>query len=117
MRYIVYGAGGIGGPLGAYLWETGRETVLIARGEQLKRTQDDCRTLVTPDGPRTVRVPAAAHPGEVEPRTGDAVLLTMKAQDTEAALRDLRGAGADPRETLIFSLQNCIANERIASRY
>jgi 2-dehydropantoate 2-reductase len=41
----------------------------------------------------------------------------MKAQDTEAALRDLRNAGADVRETLIFSVQNCIANERIAARY
>ena len=48
MRYIVYGAGGIGGPLGAYLWETGLETLLIARGSHLERIQTDGLSLVTP---------------------------------------------------------------------
>ena len=32
MRYIIYGAGAIGGTLGACLFEAGREVVLIARG-------------------------------------------------------------------------------------
>jgi 2-dehydropantoate 2-reductase len=63
MRYIVYGAGGIGAPLGAYLWESGRETVLIARGAHLKRIQADGLTLITPDGGHTVRArPRAIHP-------------------------------------------------------
>jgi 2-dehydropantoate 2-reductase len=53
----------------------------------------------------------------MEWRGDERVLLTMKAQDTEAALRDLRTAGADPDTTPIFCVQNCIANERIAARY
>ena len=117
MRYIVSGAGGIGAPLGAYLWESGREVVLIARGEHLRRIQAEGLTLLTPEGRRTVPLPAAGHPSEVEFQPGDAVLLTMKSQDTEAALRDLRDAGADTRETLLFCVQNGIANERLASRY
>jgi 2-dehydropantoate 2-reductase len=41
----------------------------------------------------------------------------MKAQDTEAALRELIAAGADPWRTAIFCVQNCLANEPIALRY
>jgi len=116
-RYIIYGAGGIGGALGAFLLESGRETVLIARGEHLRRVQADGLTLVTPEGARQVPVPAVESPAELGLRPDDRVLLTMKTQDTEAALRALRDAGADPWHTSLFSVQNCLANERIASRY
>ena len=33
MRYIIYGAGAIGGTIGAGLFEAGRDVVLIARGD------------------------------------------------------------------------------------
>lgn len=117
MRYIVYGAGGIGAPLGAYLAESGHEAVLIARGAHLERMRDHGLTLHTGDGTHVLEVPVVGHPSELTPRPDDRVLLTMKAQDTEAALRDLRDAGADPWDNSIFCVQNCIANERIAARY
>jgi 2-dehydropantoate 2-reductase len=82
MRFIIYGAGGIGGPLGAFLFESGCETVLIARGEHLARIHADGLTLVTPEGRRSVRIPAVRSPAELDHRPGDVVLLTMKAQDT-----------------------------------
>lgn len=103
--------------MGAFLSEAGYETVLIARGEHLDRIQEVGLTVVTGEGRRVVRVPAAGHPAEVEPRPDDIVLLTMKAQDTEQALRDLRDAGADLWETAVFSVQNCLANEPMAARY
>jgi 2-dehydropantoate 2-reductase len=117
MRFIIYGAGGIGAALGAYLWETGHETVLIARGAHLERVQAAGLTVGTPDGRRVVRVPAVGHPSELSLGPDDVVALTMKTQDTEAALRDLRAAAADPWRTPIFCVQNAIANERIAARY
>jgi 2-dehydropantoate 2-reductase len=117
MRFIIYGAGGIGGPLGAFLHEAGYETILIARGAHLERVREAGLTVVTGEGARTVRVAAVAHPEEIDFRQDDVLALTMKAQDTEAALRDARNAGADPEAVRIFSVQNCIANERIALRY
>lgn len=117
MRYVVYGAGGIGAALGAFLWESGQDTTLIARGDHLQRIQERGLTLVTPEGSRQVAVPAIGHPSEREWQGDERVLLTMKAQDTEAALRDLRSADADTDTTPIFCAQNCIANERIAARY
>lgn len=117
MRFIVYGAGGIGGPLGAFLHEAGEETVLIARGEHLRRMRSDGLKVLAGDGERCVRVQTAGHPAELTPRPDDVVLLTMKTQDTEAALQDLRGVGFDPWTTPLFCVQNALANERIASRY
>ena len=117
MRLIIYGAGGIGGPLGAFLHETGTETVLIARGEHLRRMRSEGLTVIAEGGERTVRVTAAGHPRELEPQPGDVVALTMKTQDTEPALRDLRQTGFDPWSTPIFCVQNCLENERLACRY
>lgn len=117
MRFIVYGAGGIGAALGAYLHESGQEAVLIARGEHLRKIREDGLTVVSGDGPGHHRVAAVGHPEELTPAPGDVVVLTMKAQDTETALRDLRGAGFDPDATPIFCVQNCLANERMAARY
>ena len=37
MRFVVYGAGAIGGVLGGRLHEAGHEVVLIARGAHFRR--------------------------------------------------------------------------------
>ena len=39
MRYLVIGAGGTGGCIGAYMTEAGKDITLIARGEHLKKIQ------------------------------------------------------------------------------
>lgn len=117
MRFIIYGAGGIGGPLGVFLAETGAEVVLIARGEHLHCLQQDGLTVHAGDGTRTRKVPAVGHPRELTPGADDVVVLTMKTQDTEAALRDLLAAGFDSWTTPLFCVQNGLANERIATRY
>lgn len=117
MRFIIYGAGGIGGPLGLFLAEAGSEVVLIARGEHLRRIQAEGLTVHAGDGSRTRKLAVVGHPGDLEATSSDVVVLTMKTQDTEAALRDLQAAGFDPWTTPIFCVQNGLANERIASRY
>ncbi len=40
MKYLVIGAGGTGGSIGAYMTEAGKDVTLIARGEHLKRMQE-----------------------------------------------------------------------------
>ena len=37
MKYLVIGAGGTGGSIGAYMTEAGKDVTLIARGEHLDR--------------------------------------------------------------------------------
>ena len=41
MRFVIYGAGGIGGVIGGRLHQAGQDVVLIARGEHLAALLDD----------------------------------------------------------------------------
>ena len=50
MRFIVYGAGAIGGVIGGRLFQAGHGVTLIARGDHLRALQGDGLTLATPDG-------------------------------------------------------------------
>ncbi len=114
MRYIVYGAGAIGGVIGSNLFERGNEVVLIARGPHLTAIKEQGLHTVYPDKELNQRVPAVAHPSEIEFRDGDVVLLCMKTQDTEDALQQLEAcAGSD---LPLFCVQNGVENERLAMR-
>ena len=47
LRYMIIGAGGVGGPVGAYLSKSGADTTLIARGKHLAVLQEHGLTLVS----------------------------------------------------------------------
>jgi 2-dehydropantoate 2-reductase len=114
VRYIVYGAGAVGGVVGACLFKSGREVVMIGRGAHLEAIQRDGLRLRRPDGEETLRIPAVGHPSAIDFRTDDAVLLTVKTQDTEAALIDLEAAAGN--DLPVFCCQNGVENERLAAR-
>ena len=50
MRYLVYGAGGTGGSLAAFLALGGKQVSLIARGSHLEAIQARGLVLETPCG-------------------------------------------------------------------
>jgi 2-dehydropantoate 2-reductase len=113
-RYVVYGAGAIGGVIAAQLHRAGLEVAVIARGEHLAAIRRDGLTLRTPEGAHALRVEAAAAPVEIRWRDDDIVLLAMKSQDTEAALAEL--AAVAPQSVVVVCAQNGVANERAALR-
>ena len=114
MRIVVYGVGAIGGTVAAALTLAGYEVAGIARGKMLEAIRQDGLRLRTPTLDQHVRFPVFADPSELTWRADDAVLLTMKGQDTAKALDALRAAGVADQP--IFCLQNGIDNERMASR-
>ena len=114
MRYIIYGAGAIGGSIGGRLAAAGQEVVLICRGGHLAAIQRDGLRVRTPEGDIVERVAAVSHPREIEFRPDDAVILTMKTQDTERALLDLELAA--PPDIAVVCCQNGVENERLAAR-
>ncbi len=116
MRYVIYGAGGVGSIIGAKLFMAGFDVVLIARGEHLAAIQRDGLQLKHPNPEATECLPitAVAHPNQMEFGPDDVVLLTMKSQDTAPALDELRYAAGD--QVVVVSAQNGVENERLALR-
>jgi 2-dehydropantoate 2-reductase len=114
MRYVVYGAGAIGGAIGGRLHQAGHDVVLIARGPHLAALQKRGLTLQAPDGEVLLSIESVESPQQVGLGPEDVVLMTMKSQDTAAALLELVQA-ADPRVALACA-QNGVENERLALR-
>jgi len=113
-RYVVFGAGAIGGVMAALLDRAGLEVAVVARGAHLAAIRERGLTLRTPEGDATVHVPAAGSAGEIRWRDDDVVLLAVKSQDTDAALHDL--TAAVPPSVSVVCAQNGVANERAALR-
>lgn len=114
MRFIIYGAGGIGGTIGARLFQQGFEVILIARGEHGRAIRSDGLTLAAPDGEFRLPIPAVEHPRELAFRDDDVVVLAMKSQHTVPALEDL--LARNPGDAAVVCAQNGVANERMALR-
>ncbi|MGC4110472.1 MAG: 2-dehydropantoate 2-reductase [Nocardioides sp.] len=114
MRVVVLGAGGIGGTIGARLHQAGYDVALVARGPHGEAIRAQGLTFVTPEERVTLPIPSYAHPGDVDWRDGDVVVLAAKSQDTEAAARDLAAAAG---QVPVVSAQNGVANERTLSRW
>ncbi len=114
MRYIVYGAGAVGGLAGALMAEKGEDVVLIGRGPHAEAIARHGLTVESAEGERQVDVPVVTAPEQAGIGTGDAVLLAMKSQDTAAALEALRGCA--PATTPVACVQNGVDNERAALR-
>ncbi|WP_406196670.1 NAD(P)-binding domain-containing protein [Kitasatospora sp. NBC_01560] len=121
MRYIIIGAGAVGGTIGARLHEGGHDVVLVARGAHLAALRAGGLRFGTPEGFRTVAAPVAAGPEEVALRPGDVLLLAVKTQDTPAALaawapRPVAGGGTAAERLPLVCAQNGVENERLALR-
>jgi 2-dehydropantoate 2-reductase len=122
MRYIVIGAGAVGGTIGGRLAQAGHEVVLVARGRHLDalRAQGGLR-LATPEGTSTVAVPAAGGPEDIELTSDDVLVLTAKTQDAESALagwawRPVKGSTVAAEALPVVCAQNGVASEQLALR-
>lgn len=114
MRFVIFGAGAIGGVIGARLHQGGFAVTLIARGAHLEAIRRDGLTLVTPVERSVLALPVESEPAAVAWAEDDVVLLATKGQDTLAALTSLRDA-AGPAVPVVC-MQNGVENERLALR-
>ncbi len=115
MRFVIFGAGAIGGVVGARLSEAGFDVALIARGAHLEAIRRDGLRLETPVQQTVFELPAASDPAELGVGADDdVVLLATKSQDTLGALSALRLAGG--HRVPVLCLQNGVENERVAAR-
>ncbi|GAA4055724.1 ketopantoate reductase family protein [Nonomuraea soli] len=108
MRYIIIGAGAVGGTIGGRLFQAGHDVVLVARGAHLEALDNTGLRLLTPDSDDLLPVPASGGP--VPPRAGDVLIVATKSQDTLSALE------AWPRDLPVVCAQNGVANEDMVLR-
>jgi 2-dehydropantoate 2-reductase len=114
MRFVVFGAGGIGGVVGGRLAQHDHDVALIARGAHRDAIRDHGLTIEDPAGSEGLHLPVAGSPAALGITANDVVLLAMKSHDTAAAVRDL--AAVAPPSTPVFCLQNGVENERVTLR-
>lgn len=76
MKICIYGAGAIGGFLGAHLAETGHDVTLIARGAHLAAMRDKGLTLQMEGNERIAKVACTDDPAEAGPQ--DYVIIALK---------------------------------------
>src|SRR5882762_5586054 len=114
MRFVVYGAGAIGGVVGARLFQSGHEVVLIARGEHYEAIRDKGLLIQSPDDDATLAIPVVDHPSQLDLTADDVVFLAMKSQDTLGACEAL--VACAPADLGVACFQNGVENERVVLR-
>ncbi len=114
MRVIIYGAGAIGGVVGSHLALSGTDVLLIGRPGHVNAINQHGLRFITPMGTHNLKIPAVTAPDQIEFKPDDVVLLCVKGQNTDEALRDLSAVIAD---VPVFCLQNGVRNEEIAVSY
>src|SRR4030095_7749166 len=114
MRFVVFGAGSVGGVAGGRLAQHGHDVVLIARGPHYHAIRESGLCVESAEGRATIPVCVVSRPCEVVWTPEDVVLLAVKTHDTPAALDDL--AAAAPADVPVVCVQNGVANERMALR-
>jgi 2-dehydropantoate 2-reductase len=115
MRYVIFGAGAVGGLIGARLHQSGHQVLLIARGDHHDAIERDGLTMLSPNERETFQIPVTRDAASAELRAGDVILLCVKSQDTWQALVDIRDAVSPPRLPIVC-VQNGVANEQMALR-
>jgi 2-dehydropantoate 2-reductase len=125
MRYVIIGAGAIGGSIGGRLHQAGHDVVLVARGAHHAALRDHGLRLITPDGVHELAVPVVDGPDAIELTPDDVLVLAVKTQDAAAALDTwaARPVGGGPvgdgtaGELLpVICAQNGVEGERLALR-
>jgi 2-dehydropantoate 2-reductase len=125
-RYLVLGAGAVGGALGGRLALAGREVVLVARGDHLAVLRERGLRLRTPDEDITQRLQAVGFPEEIELSVDDILILATKTQQANEVLvrwtdapvhQNGRPAGTAGERLPIFIALNGVAGEAFAHRY
>lgn len=104
MKYLVIGAGGTGGCIGAYMTEAGKDVTMIARGAHLKAMQENgLRMETTKKGNYTVN-PVKAADMEHYDEQPDVIFVCVKGYSLEETVPFIRRV-AKP-ETVVIPILN-----------
>jgi len=113
MKFLVCGAGALGSGFGGMLASAGHEVALLGRDPHMAAIREKGLLVTGIWGDHSSRPHAATDPDDI-PWQPEAVLVTTKSYDTEAAVRAVLPCLAE--DTLVASLQNGVGNEETIGR-
>jgi 2-dehydropantoate 2-reductase len=114
VRLVIYGAGAIGGVIGARLVQHGSDVIFVARGDNYEALASDGLRLETREGTATLAVTVARDASELTLAADDVVIVTVKSNDTMSVIDDLSRHA--PPGIGVVCAQNGVENERLALR-
>src|SRR5229473_7761417 len=114
MRFLVLGAGAVGGYFGGRLAEAGRDVTFLVRGPRAAVLAEHGLTVKSPLG--DFRVPVNLVAAERVGGPYDVVLLTAKHYDLDAAIAAIR-PGIGPETAVLPLLNGLVHLDRLADAF
>jgi len=112
-RYVIYGAGAVGGTIGGLLTRTGSNVICVARPAYAEALRQG--VVLNLDGRgTTVKAEAVTAIRDVHPESRDIIIITTKSQMTGPVVDEL--AEVYDNKVRVVCLQNGVRNEEIAGR-
>ena len=103
MKYLVIGAGGTGGPLAAFLKNSGADVSVIARGKHLEAIKENGLTINKSDGSvLNVKIPACTQDEYNE--KADIIFVTVKSYSVDSIIDFIKDASHE--NTVVIPLLN-----------
>jgi 2-dehydropantoate 2-reductase len=106
-KFLIMGAGAVGGFYASRLADAGHEVYLVARGEHLKAILENGLRVQTISGDHEYKLPASENPDYFN-ITPDYILFAVKSYDTIKAIGQLKDLVGE--HTQIVALQNGVEN-------
>ena len=110
MKYLVIGAGGTGGSIGAYMTEAGKDVTLIARGEHLEKMQERGLKMETAKKGNYTVNPIKATDMEHYDEQPDIVFVCVKGYSLDDTIPFIRRVAK--KETIVIPILNIYGTGR-----
>jgi len=114
MRFLVLGAGAVGGYFGGRLAEAGRDVTFLVRGPRTAAVAEHGLTVESPLG--DFRVPVKVATADMVGGPYDVVLLTAKHYDLDTAIAAIR-PGMGPDSAVLPLLNGLVHLDRLAAAF
>ncbi len=111
MRYIIIGAGAVGGVVAAKFAQRGHNVLVVARGAHGQAIRDRGLVVRQPAGEAQLSLACVAEVSQAVIGANDIVLLAVKSQDLPPVIDALRGVHC----AAVACLQNGVAAEPMAA--
>ena len=110
-RFLILGAGGVGGALAAALHAGGGQVALLARGEHYAALREDGLLWRRPSGERRLALPVYNTLADMRPDGSDLAIVATKLPDAPPLLDELQGLRTRPT---VVCAQNGLAGPAMA---